>query len=259
MEELARRDYLETQLPILETELTRRYMRQKVNLNRVTWLAVLLAIGIGFTMLIDRLLRNRKIALIRDRFAADLHDELGANIHTIGLLSDLAKDAIDSPEELTELLDRMRVFTERCGDAVRYCTNMLDPANICEDLVGEMKRSSERLLADLEHEIFFDGDDILNNLKPRKRIDLFLFYKECLTNIIRHSGATKAVTTLIATPKAITLSISDNGHGIVQRASNDSIPPSLKRRARLLRAKVTLAHPAEGGTRITLLLRSRRG
>jgi len=254
MDELARRHELEKQRPIIEAELSSRYARQKINLNRVSWLAMLLAVGIGFTILIDRLIRNHKISQIRNRFAADLHDELGANIHTIGLLSDLAKDAIDSPEELVELLDRTRVFTERSGAAVRYCTNMLEADNLCEDLVEEMKCSSERLLADLEHEISFEGEEHLNLLKPRKRIDLFFFYKECLTNIIRHSGATKVITSLVANSKSITISITDNGHGMAESAN--SIPSSLKRRARLLRAKVTAEHSTESGTRITLQLRT---
>ena len=41
-----------------------------------------------------------------ERFAADLHNELGANIHTIGLLSDAATDAQDSKEEWTMGFER---------------------------------------------------------------------------------------------------------------------------------------------------------
>ena len=61
---------------------------------------------------------------MRERFAADLHDELGANIHTIGLLGDLARDT-DSPEERQELLERSRFFTERSGNAIRNWSQVL--------------------------------------------------------------------------------------------------------------------------------------
>gem|GEM_PF-5855643 len=80
---------------------------------------------------------------IKERFAADLHDELGANLHTIGLFSDLSKELMHSPEKLSKLLDRIRNFTERSGTAARYCTNMLEAKGICEDLVEEMNRSSD--------------------------------------------------------------------------------------------------------------------
>jgi signal transduction histidine kinase len=121
-----------------------------------------------------------------------------------------------------------------------------------------MKRSSDRLLADLKHTITFEGEQLLNQLKPRKRIDLFFFYKESLTNIIRHSGATEVTTRLTAAPDLITLSITDNGHGLADLPNGSGVPASLKRRARLLRAQVTAESPAEGGTRITLKLRMRR-
>jgi len=257
LEQLARRHNLEVERPLVATELAHRYARQKINLNRMSWLAALLAAGIGFTILIDRNLRMRQATRIKERFAADLHDELGANLHTIGLLVDLAKDSLDSRAELTELLDRCRLFTERSGIAARHCINMLEARSLCEDLVKEMKYSSSRLLADLTHEISFAGEAVLQTLSPRQRIDLFFFYKECLTNIIRHSGATSVSTRMQATPQAICLTVTDNGRGIDARNPH-ALPPSLKRRARLLGAQVTAAPPAGGGTHITLKLKLKR-
>lgn len=258
IEDLARRHDLEAVRLLLAKELARRYMRQNVILIRMRWLALLLAVTIVLYLFINHTLQIRKINRIKDRFAADLHDELGANIHTIGLLCDLAKEAVHSPDELIELLDRSRVFTERSGAAVRYCVNMLEAKNLCEDLVEEMRRSSSRMLADLEHELSFEGEEILYLLKPRKRIDLFFFYKECLNNIIRHSGATKVITRLKADRKAIVLSITDNGHGLDDLANGNGIPASLKRRAKLVGARVTAEHPADGGACITLHLRTKR-
>ncbi|GAB5559034.1 MAG: hypothetical protein SynsKO_06810 [Synoicihabitans sp.] len=257
LEELSRRHELETERPIVAAELSRRYGRQKTILTRTSWLAAILAVGIGFTLLFGHILRLRQAAAIRQRFAADLHDELGADLHTIGLLCDLAKDSVDSPDELLELLDRARVFTERSGMAARYCTDMLEAKGLCEDLVDEMKRTSRRMLADLEHDLHIEGESILRDLSPRKRIDLFFFYKESLTNIIRHSGATRVTTQIIALPREIRLTITDNGHGITG-TSEPGVPASLKRRARLLRAKVGMESPPGGGTRIILQLKNRK-
>lgn len=255
--ELSRRHDLEMERPIVADELNRHYLRQKKFLQRTSWLAVILALGIGFVILFERKLRARQAARLKQRFAADLHDELGANLHAIGVLCDLAKDSIDSRDRLTKLLDRARAFTERSGMAARYCTSMLEAEGLCEDLVEEMKRTSQRLLADLESKTIIEGKEILKELAPRKRIDMFLFYKESLTNIIRHSGATNVVTHLIATEKTIRLTVSDNGQGIAETGRN-RVPPSLKRRARLLRAKVVIETPLKGGTRIVLDLKNRK-
>ncbi len=256
MKELAQRHKLENLRPLIAAELNRRYARQKVNLRRLVWLAALLTVGIAFTILYERVRRMRQVARIKERFAADLHDELGANLHTIGLLSDLSKELIHSPEKLSKLLDRIRIFTERSGTAARYCTNMLEAKGICEDLVEEMNRSSRRLLSDLDYKIAFTGEELLHSLRPRTRIDIFLFFKESLVNILRHSGATKVSILLVATKKNISLTITDNGHGI--NSSQDQVPASIRRRARLLRSRVAAEHPPEGGTRITLTVKPRK-
>lgn len=257
MDELARRHDLETERPIITRELDLCYLRQKTNLNRLAWLAVLLGAGIVSIILFGRIIRMRHVAGIRERLAADLHDELGANLHTIGLLSDLAADAGDSPEEMATLYRRIRSETERSGIAVRHCSDMLAAKGLYTDLLADMQRASNRIMAKLEHEISIEGEEHLKALPPRTRADLFLFYKESLVNISRHSGATKYTTELKATAESIHLKICDNGRGL-DSSEKGGVPSSLKRRAKLLGAKVTVENPPAGGTWIELNLRTRK-
>ncbi|MDF7799629.1 histidine kinase [Pontiellaceae bacterium B1224] len=251
MEQLARRHDLERERPLLITELERRYERQQINLRRMAWLTGMLAVGIVVTILIDWILRMRTVFNIRERIAANLHDELGANLHAIGLLGDMAQKKVDARDTLISILDRIRQLTERSGKAARHCANLLEAKDLCADLIEEMKRSSERLLADAEHDITFEGEEFIHQLPPRKRIDLFLFYKECLTNIVRHSHASRITTHLIGSPKQIHLIITDNGQGVLD------IPHSLKRRAHLLHARLGIQNPPEGGSCITLKLKTK--
>ena len=255
--ELARRQDLEMERPLVISELNSRYGNQKTTLTYLSWLVGILTAGIVITILIDRNIRLKQVTRMKERFAADLHDELGANLHTIGLLSDLAKETVDSREELLELLDQTRDFTERSGIAARYCTNILEAEELCEDLVEEIRRTSKRLLADVEYELVFEGEELLHQLKPRKRFDLLFFYKECLTNIIRHSGATKVTSRFSANKRGILVTIADNGHGL-QNINGNPVPPSIKRRAHLLRSQVSIEHPGKGGLRVILKLKNRR-
>jgi len=255
MEELALRYDLETERPLVVAELTKRYARQKENLRRMIWLATLLAAGIGFTFLIDRLLRMRQMAQLKERFAADLHDELGANLHTIGLLSQLARRKVEvSPKDTSLFLQRIEAATKRAGIAVRNVTELQSANGLYTNLKNDMQLAAERILVDVAYELTIKGDAFLIGLKPRTQTDLFLFYKECLINISRHSRATEACTQLQADSKQVSLSVTDNGHGLPESA----IPPSLKRRAKLLRATLTVTTPAEGGSTITLQFRPRR-
>lgn len=251
--ELARRHDLETARPLVLAELSAKHARARTVLTWMFWLAASLVGGIAFILFYHHFRARRQETNIRERIAANLHDELGANLHAIGLLGDLAKDAVDSREELVDTLDRIRSLTERTGSAARNCAHMVLAKGVCEDLVAELRSDSRRLLADLEHSITLEGEEILHRLPRRKRIDLYLFHKEALINIIRHSGATEATTRLVASPDEILLIISDNGCGIADRP-----PSSLKRRARLLGADLTVETPAAGGTRIVLKLKSRK-
>ncbi|MEI6176855.1 MAG: ATP-binding protein [Verrucomicrobiota bacterium] len=251
--ELARRHDLETARPLVVAELSGKHTRTRTVLTWMFWLAALLAGAIAFILFYNHYRARRQETNIRERIAANLHDELGANLHAIGLLGYLAKDAVDSREDLVDTLDRIRSLTERTGFAARNCAHMVLAKGICEDLVEEMRRDSLRLLADLEHSITFEGEEILHRLSRRKRIDLYLFHKEALINIIRHSGATEATTRLVASPGEIVLTISDNGCGIA-----GGPPSSLKRRARLLGAALSVESPEAGGTRIVLKLKSRK-
>jgi len=257
LNELARRHDLETERPVILAELNLRYARQKTNLTRLKWLTALLTVGIVFTILIDRILRMRQVAKIRHRFAADLHDELGANLHTIGLLSDLAEQAMDEPEELSMLHQRIRAVTEQTSTAVRHCTALQEANGLYTAMAADMQRASSRIMAKLEHDISIEGESFLERLKPRTRADLFLFFKECLVNISRHSGASQFSTQLTANRTHIHLTVSDNGRGIDDSKGNQ-IPSSLKRRARLLGARVVVKSPPSGGTSIVLTLRTQQ-
>ncbi|MEP2776806.1 MAG: ATP-binding protein [Luteolibacter sp.] len=258
LEQLARREVLESRRAILSEDLAMRYAKQKTHLLILSWVAAALLSGILALFLIHRNIRRREQAQMSDRFAADLHDELGANLHTVRLLGTLAKDSVDSREDLIELLDRSTVFTERSIDAVRNCTNMLEAGRSSENLAEDMKRASRRLLYGIEHEISFEGEAELRSLKPRARMDLFFFYNECLVNIIRHSGATHVVTRLVASKKSIELSVTDNGTGTSFPDPTEHAPFSLSRRARLLGARITTGKaPAGAGTCITLVYHRR--
>ena len=259
MDQLARRHDLETERPRVVEELSRRYARQKTTLKWSIWIIALL-LGSGVILvLIEQILRQRAVFRTRERIAANLHDELGANLHAIGLLGDTAKKVVDQKNaseewsDLIEIIDDVRDLTEETGSAARSCSNMLEAHGLYQNLVEEMRRTADRLLADLEHDFSVLSEDRLHRVSPRRRVDLILFYKECLTNIIRHSGATVVSTQLSAEKKEISLCISDNGGG-----TQGEVPSSLKRRARLLGGSVTAASLTNGGTLISLSFRPRR-
>lgn len=257
MQQLARRHDLEKERPEVADELNVLYQKQRTWLKWLIGLAGLLALGAVIAVFVGLSLRNRAVQRTRERIAADLHDELGANFHAIGLLTDLIQKSSGDPEKLKPLLGRVRELTQRTGVATLHCVNTLESVGLYEDLEQDMRRASQRITADLQNEFIFEGKQYLNQLGPGKRIDLFLFYKESLTNIIRHSAATRVTTHLKANSESLCLKVIDNGQGIQESFAN-GVPPSIGRRAKLLGAEV-LAEPVKtGGTKLELKLRLSR-
>ena len=253
MNQLARRHDLEIERPLVLAQLNRGYARQQTHLRRLIGLVAVLTVGTVISILMSRLIYLRRLNEFRTRIAADLHDELGANVHTIGLLSDAAKVAHDTDEEWQMLHERIRTLSTRTGLAIRDFANIAHTEGLYQGLVEDMRRAEERILAQFDHRLEISGEELLERLKPRTHVDLFLFYKECLINICRHANATQAHTQLTVTPKRIVLTVSDNGKGLVGK----DLPAALKRRAWLLRGKLTVEDNPEGGSSIQLQLRHR--
>jgi signal transduction histidine kinase len=133
---------------------------------------------------------------------------------------------------------------------------MLEADGYYTDLKEDMARASRRIMAKLENDIEIKGEEYLSKLNQRTRVDLYLFFKECLVNISRHAVANKFKTCLTADRKQVLLIISDNGRGVDEE--QDPIPKSLQRRADLLRATINVDCPDSGGTQIKLTLPIRR-
>ncbi|MGJ8642000.1 MAG: hypothetical protein ACSHX9_01220 [Luteolibacter sp.] len=252
--ELARRHELERLHPEVRMMLSKRHTEQQHTLRRLVWLAVILAAGIIVALLGSRIVRHRQIAEIRERFAADLHDDLGASLHTIGLLGDVALASIDSPERLETALSRTRELTKRTSIAVRHCSDMQRSQSRLEHMEEAIRRTSTSILTGIEHRISFEGERHFKALGMRLKMDLFLFIKEALINVVRHSGATKVEIDIKATNREIELLICNNGSGLPASMGN-RVPPSLVRRADLLKGSVSIEDSETWATVIHLTRR----
>ncbi|MDF7823628.1 hypothetical protein P4B35_06345 [Pontiellaceae bacterium B12227] len=251
LNQLARRHELEALRPDVEAQLNASYLKQKKQVKLLSLLVSILSFCTAFAIGIQYLVHRKKVRKLKEQFAADLHDEIGANLHTIGLLSDMVEESREAPATISEYVKRIRAVTERTGTAVRYVTGIHDSPELFSDLKSDMQRAAERIVTKQKHNLIIEGESLIPKLKQRTRINLFLFYKECLINISRHSGATELKTELTLTPKRVVLSITDDGKGLAQ-----DIPKSLQRRAKLFRARVHKETPPKGGTQITLHLKS---
>ena len=250
LEELALRFELERERPLVNAELKARYGKQKAKLKLLRWLSLLLVVGIIIIFLINRYIRRRQITMMKERFAADLHDELGANLHAIGLFGDVALASANSPERLNKALTQARELTQRTSSAIRHYSD-LQSEGLTGSLQESLQRTSARILVNIDYTFSSIGEQFHETLTPRLKMDILLFHKEALINIVRHAAASQVHMELIGTPDTFKFIICDNGCGLPTTLPGGT-PVALKRRAKLMKASISVNRTEDWSTIITL-------
>lgn len=259
MTELARRHDLERKRVLVEAQLERDIQE----LNQRLWVfacvsagVVLVVVSVLLKLRFDHLAELKKLRL---RIAADLHDELGTNLHVIGMMSDLINRDRHSPEKISRMHQNIRSMTDQTSSAVKYCTKIAESEELYQDLLNDMRRFAVRIFGDIDYQFSAEGEAVLRELPASVRIDLFLFYKECLVNISRHSKATECCIQIKADTQLLVLIVEDNGCGLERLNPRECVVPrSLKRRVRFLGAQVEATPREPEGTRIKLVCPVRR-
>ena len=191
-------------------------------------LAWLLVLGAGAELLRSRLERRaeeaaaqaeqarRRASDERLRIAQELHDVLAHNISLINVQAGVALHLLDErPEQARPAL---RAIRDASKDALGELRSVLDILR-----VGEVPRAPTAGLADLDAlvertrgtglTVEVSGADGLDGLPAGVDLAAFRIVQEALTNVVRHSGATRATVRLSRSPGSLVVDVDDNGHG----------------------------------------------
>ena len=152
----------------------------------------------------------------RTRIAKDIHDDLGANLTEITLLSELAQSAeapaAEARADVRAIAARARELT-RALDATVWA---VDPVkDSLESLVSYTCAYAEDYLRLAGIRCRLDLPQRLADrpLAPEARHNLFLVTKEALHNIVKHSAASEAQIQIAGQNGLFKLAILDNGKG----------------------------------------------
>ncbi|MDR2127505.1 MAG: hypothetical protein LBP52_00320 [Burkholderiaceae bacterium] len=151
---------------------------------------------------------HRGVAQERLRIADDLHDDLGASLLALVHASSHDASAQEVATVARRALDEMRL-------AVR---NMKALPIAIEDMVADWRAETVSRLsaAGVEHDWDADlpaaGGALL--VQPRVAYQLTRVLREAVSNVLRHSQATRCTVRVEVSLRSILLKIEDNGRGI---------------------------------------------
>jgi signal transduction histidine kinase len=144
------------------------------------------------------------------RFAHELHDELGGSLTAIKTnLTALAADPSDRArlDDCTKLVETSISNVRELSQLLR--PTILDDFGLDASLRWLVERFRERTRIEVQYRSTFDG-----RLPDETETHLFRIVQEALTNIARHSNATKVSVFLRADDGHVRLTLSDNGRGL---------------------------------------------
>lgn len=181
------------------------------------------------------------------RFSHELHDELGQSLAAIR--ANVASEDGNwtrRREDCLELVDRSIADVRELSQLLRPV--ILDDFGLDAGLRWLTDRFAERTGLETDYRSTFH-----DRLPDQTETHLFRITQEALTNIARHSGASRVVIQLDSNSANVTLSIQDNGRGLGAPAERST--PSLgltgmRARARQVGGEFITKEPPSGGLRI---------
>jgi signal transduction histidine kinase len=160
--------------------------------------------------------QERTLERERARIAQDLHDDLGASLTRVSLLSELVKADKDNPAQV-------ETHASKISQSARQTVRAL------EEIVWALRPGSDSLQSLIEYiahfaSELFDGDrarcrlDLQHDLPqrslpPEMRHNLFLIVKEALTNALKHAAANEVHVEARAGVDWLEFLVEDDGRG----------------------------------------------
>jgi len=147
----------------------------------------------------------------RSKLSSDLHDEVGSVLSNLNIQSMLAsKEKVTDKEELLSIAKLSQEALENLRDTVWAIDSRKDKYI---NLLDRMVEYGEKNLGLRDIDFELDTNDWTSDSKidPEQRQNIFLIFKEAITNILKHSNATKVKVNAIQSLQLFALEISDNG------------------------------------------------
>ena len=203
-----------------------------------------------------RVARLLEVANVRTRIATDLHDDIGANLTKIAILSEVARQQL-GPEGAGESgpLGAIARISRESVASMSDIVWAVDPRRDgLPDLVRRMRLHAEELFSPRGVALEFEapGEGRLR-LGAGVRRDVFLVFKEALNNAARHSGCSRVAVQLRLEGGGLSLRVADDGAGFDPAVESDGQGlASMRRRAKRLGAALEVGSARGKGTEIVL-------
>ena len=222
------------------------------------WWFVALAVAVSgagaYAVHRGRVSQLLRLERMRYRIATDLHDDVGASLSQIAILSDLGRAGLEQ-RDVRSVSDRLALIATTARQLVDSMSDIVWAVNprrdSLDDLVHRMRRFAADTLEAADIQLAFTAPEASAAMRvgPDVRREVLLILKEAVTNIGRHSRATAAEIEFRVERHRMHLRVRDNGRGFDLAHDNPGNGlRSMRRRVTALGGRLEIESAAGRGT-----------
>ncbi len=233
-------------------------VRLQPHFHQTLWFAALVAAAVAAVAWRVHHFRTQRLVemeRVRTRIAADLHDDIGAGLSQIAVLSEVAAQRLPAAGGVGDALGKIAGTAGELIDSMSDIVWAVNPRNDrLEDLVRRMRELVSEVSSARGLQMGFQASGVDGQvLSPDLRRHVYLIFKEGLSNAARHSGGTRVDVALAVSGGRLALRLADDGRGFDRSQPSDGNGlTTMTRRAVELGGRAEITCPAAGGTVLTL-------
>ncbi|HEX8246763.1 MAG TPA: two-component regulator propeller domain-containing protein [Pyrinomonadaceae bacterium] len=236
------------------------------------WFLVLIGLaagGIVYALYSYRLRRLLELEKVRTRIATDLHDDIGASLSKIAILSEVVRQRVSplAPEdaEISEPLEHIAGTSREMVDSMSDIVWAINPhKDRLSDLIQRMRSLAGEMteLCDIRLQVRLIGfEDRDLSLGADLRREIYLIFKETLNNLVKHSACRLAEIEFRLEENTLVITVRDDGKGFDVSNGNGNGTgrggnglPNMKRRASNLSGSYEITSQTGAGTTAVLMV-----
>jgi len=201
---------------------------------------------------IEKLEQQKALEEERLRISQEMHDDIGAGLTQISLISEAAKTQTNSGNEIHSELDDISFTSRQLVDNISEIIWALNPNhNSLDTLLAHLREQLNKLLeyTSLNYEIHFPAAVPSIELDDKQRRNILLVTKEIVHNAVKHSNAARLTITATLDNNLLSFIITDDGNGFDNTAPyHGNGLKNINNRIKELKGNVTVKTEKEKGT-----------
>jgi len=196
---------------------------------------VMLLVGVSiYLFLLYDFRQKLRMQQVRNRIAADLHDEVGSNLNSISIFVEVLRKK--APPEMLPVLEKIIANSKESVALMQDTVWTINPQNdSIQKLFDRMESFASDVLSSREIVFDFKVETDLGKISftMDQRKSLYLIYKEAINNVVKHAEASMVKVRVSRLKDIIQIGIEDNGKGFDMHAeSNGNGLGNFRERAR---------------------------